>query len=77
MAKLTEAQKKAVNNYQKKNLEIVSFRVKKGKRKAYNILSKEKGQPLSTILENYLDNECMAAGINPAEYIIKKEGEKE
>ncbi len=74
MAKLTEAQKKAVNKYQKENLEIVSFRVKKGKRAAYNELSKRKKIPLSQIMENYLDSECNAAGIIPDDYIIKKGG---
>ena len=77
MARYSEAQNKATQRYQKENLEIVSFRVKKGKRAAYNELSKKKNQPLSQILENYLDNECNAAGINPTEYIIRKEGEKE
>lgn len=56
--KYTEAQKKATNEYQKKNLEIVSFRVKKGKRAAYNQLAQKKETSLSNMLENYLDNEC-------------------
>ena len=54
----TDAQKKATNNYQKQNLEIVSFRVKKGKRQAYNDLAQKKGISLSNMLETYLDNEC-------------------
>lgn len=57
-AKYTESQKKATVKYQKENLEIVSFRVRKGKRQAYNDLAKKKGTHLSTILETYLDNEC-------------------
>ena len=72
---LTDAQKKAVNTYQKVNLEIVSFRVKKGKRAAYNEVSKQQGVSLSQMLENYLDNECRAVGINPDNYIVKKGGD--
>lgn len=76
MAKLTDAQKRAVNKYQKENLEIVSFRVKKGKRRAYNELAKIKELPLSNIMESFLDSECKAAGIIPDDYIIKG-GEKD
>ena len=56
--KYTEAQKNATNKYMKENLEIVSFRVKKGKRKAYNELAGKRETSLSNILESYLDHEC-------------------
>ena len=56
--KYTQAQNKATQKYQKENLEIVSFRVKKGKRSAYKQLAKLLDIPLSNILESYLDHEC-------------------
>ena len=56
--KYTEAQKNATNKYMKENLEIVSFRVRKGKRKAYNDLAKKRNESLSNMLETYLDTEC-------------------
>ena len=56
--KYTEAQKNATVKYMKENLEIVSFRVKKGKRKAYKELATKKNVSLSSILEEYLDKEC-------------------
>lgn len=59
----TDAQRKATNNYQKKELEIVSFRVKKGKRESYNQLAKKRNTSLSGLLENYLDNECKKENI--------------
>ena len=59
----TDAQRKATNNYQKQNLEIVSFRVKKGKRAAYNQLAQKKKQSLSNIIESFLDSECKKENI--------------
>lgn len=59
----TDAQRKATNNYQKQNLEIVSFRVKKGKRAAYNQLAQKKNQSLSNIMESFLDSECKKENI--------------
>lgn len=73
-AKYTESQKKATVKYQKENLEIVSFRVRKGKRQAYNDLAKKKEKPLSTILETYLDNECEKENIP---IILEKENKKD
>jgi len=62
-SKYTDAQKKATNDYQKKTLEIVSFRVKKGKRAAYNELAQKKHTSLSNMLESYLDEECKKENI--------------
>ena len=64
------AQNKATQKYLKENLEIVSFRVKKGKRAAYNELAKKRKMSLSGLLENYLDNECKKENIP---IILKKE----
>ena len=65
---ISDAQKRAVNEYQKKHLEIVSFRVKKGKRAAYNELAQKKNISLSVMLESYLDNSCYENGIDPNKY---------
>ena len=54
----TQAQNRATQKYIKENLEIVSFRVRKGKRKAYNDLAAKRGLSLSNMLETYLDGEC-------------------
>ena len=61
--KYTQAQNKATQKYFKENLEIVSFRVRKGKRKAYNDLAKKRETSLSGMLETYLDNECAKENI--------------
>lgn len=57
-SKYTPAQKKAAEKYINNNLEIVSFRVKKGKREAYKKLSEKRGISLSEMLSTYLDHEC-------------------
>lgn len=69
----TQAQNRATQKYMKENLEIVSFRVKKGKRKAYNDLAAKRETSLSNMLETYLDNECEKENIP---IILEKEGGK-
>lgn len=54
----TQAQNKATQKYQKEKLEIVSFRVRKGKRNAYNELANKRNISLANMLETYLDGEC-------------------
>lgn len=73
-SKYTEGQKAATNKYQKENLEIVSFRVKKGKRAAYNKLAQKNNTSLSNMLETYLDNECKREKIP---IILQKGSEKQ
>ena len=70
--KYTQAQNRATQKYQKENLEIVSFRVKKGKRNAYNELAKVRNVHLSNLLESYLDQECEKENIP---IILEKEGD--
>lgn len=70
--KYSQAQNKATQKYQKENLEIVSFRVKKGKRKAYNDLAGKRNTSLSNMLETYLDTECEKENIP---IILEKEGD--
>lgn len=70
--KYSQAQNRATQKYQKENLEIVSFRVRKGKRKAYNDLAEKRNTSLSNMLETYLDTECESENIP---IILDKEGE--
>lgn len=71
-SKYTQSQKNASIKYMKENLEIVSFRVRKGKRKAYNELAKKRDTSLANIMETYLDNECAKENI---EIVLEKQPE--
>lgn len=58
-----KSQIKATAKYNQKNYDVVSVRIKKGKKEKYKQLADSKGVSLAQLVQSVLDEECKKAGI--------------